>query len=71
MSPSPDLAALAGAATDVDPAVGLRAVTALRKLADQLEQQHVARARRSGWTWQQIGDALGITRQAAHKKHGG
>ena len=24
----------------------------------------------SAWTWEEIGDALGVTRQAAHKKHG-
>ena len=53
-----------------DPAAGFDAVKALRKLADVLEEQHVAAARRQGWTWQQIGDALGITRQAVHKKHG-
>ena len=53
-----------------DPAVGLRAVVALRRLADQLEHRHVASARRLGWSWEQIGDALGVSRQAAHKKHG-
>lgn len=53
-----------------DPAEGLDAVKALRKLADSLEERHVAGARRAGWTWQQIGDALGVTRQAVHKKHG-
>ena len=54
-----------------DPGVGLRAVVALRRLADQMEAQHVFRARLAGWSWQDIGDALGVTRQAAHKKHGG
>jgi hypothetical protein len=53
-----------------DPAVGLRAVVALRRLADRLEAAQVRSARKSGWTWQQIGDALGITRQAVHKKYG-
>lgn len=53
-----------------DPATGLRAVVALRRLAERLEAQHVARARRAGWTWAQIGDALGVSRQAVHKKHG-
>ena len=58
-----------GIAAD-DPAVGLRAVVALRRLADQVEATHVAKARRDGWSWEQIGDALGVSRQAAHKKHG-
>lgn len=53
-----------------DPAVGLRAVVALRRLTDQLEAAQVTTARRAGWTWQQIGDALGISRQAIHKKYG-
>ena len=57
-------------ASSEDPAVGLRAVVALRRLADRLEVVQVTAARRAGWTWQQIGDALGITRQAVHKKYG-
>ena len=28
-------------------------------------------ARERGWSWQQIADALGVSRQAVHKKHGG
>ena len=52
-----------------DPAVGLRAVQTLRRLADRLEAVHVGAARRAGWTWQQIGDALGVSRQAVHKKY--
>lgn len=53
-----------------DPAVGLRAVRSLRVLADRLEGLQVARARRLGWSWQDIADQLGVTRQAVHKKHG-
>ena len=56
-------------AAEDDPASGFDAVKALRKLADALEGS-TAVARRQGWTWQQIGDALGVTRQAVHKKHG-
>ncbi len=52
-----------------DPAQGLEAVVALRRLADGLEEKHVATARREGWTWQQIGDALGVSRQAVHKRY--
>jgi hypothetical protein len=57
-------------AGDADPEDGLRAVVVLRRLADTLEQAHVKRARAQGWTWQQIGDALGVSRQAVHKRHG-
>ena len=53
-----------------DPAVGLRAVGALHRLAERVEAVHVAEARRVGWSWEQIGDALGVTRQSVHAKHG-
>ncbi|MEO6505667.1 MAG: hypothetical protein ABIW36_13775 [Terrimesophilobacter sp.] len=49
---------------------GLAAVVALRKLADQLEDAEVERAMRDGWSWSQVAEALGVTRQAVHKKHG-
>lgn len=57
------------AATSDDPSTGLRAIRALRELADRLETLQVTRARDLGWSWQQIADALGVTRQAVHKKH--
>lgn len=53
-----------------DPSVGLRAVVALQRLAEQVETAQVAAARANGWSWEQIGDALGVSRQAVHKKHG-
>ena len=53
-----------------DPALGFRAVLALRRLAERVEARQVAVAREQGWSWQQIGDALGITRQSAHTKYG-
>ncbi len=59
---------LAGADAD-NPARGLQAVVLLRRLADRLEETHVRAARMEGWTWQQIGDALGVSRQAVHKKY--
>jgi transcriptional regulator len=48
----------------------LRGVRALRELADRLEIVQVDSARAQGWSWQQIADQLGVSRQAAHKKHG-
>jgi hypothetical protein len=53
-----------------DPAVGLRAVGALHRLAEQVEAVHVELARREGWSWEQIGDALGVSRQSIHAKYG-
>jgi hypothetical protein len=61
---------LATAATSENPAVGLRAALALRRLAERVEANQVAVARCQGWSWQQIGDALGVTRQSVHTKHG-
>lgn len=52
-----------------DPRAGLRAVASLRVLADTLELQQVEAALRSGMGWQAIADALGVTRQAVHKKY--
>lgn len=64
---SPNLAVVA--ADTSDPRAGLRAVSSLRALADALELAQVEAALRAGMTWQQIADALGVSRQAAHKKH--
>ncbi|MBM7505485.1 helix-turn-helix domain-containing protein [Agromyces aurantiacus] len=55
---------------ETDPATGLRAVAALHRLAERVEATHVAAARRAGWSWEQIGEALGVTRQSVHAKHG-
>ena len=63
--------ALAAAAGDEDPRTGLRAVAALRKLVDQLERAQVRAARAQGWSWAEIARELGVTRQAAFKKHHG
>lgn len=52
-----------------DPGEGLRAIAALKRLSDDLESLHVGRARDRGWTWQQIADALGVTRQTVHRKY--
>jgi hypothetical protein len=56
-------------ATPEDPATAIAAVIGLRRLADSMEREAVERAVDTGWTWQQIAQALGITRQAAHKRH--
>lgn len=61
---------LVDAAAGDDPATGLRAVRSLRELADRLETLQVARARELGWSWQDVALALGVSRQAVHKKHG-
>lgn len=57
------------AADTSDPRAGLRAISSLRALTDALELRQVEAGLRAGMTWQQIADALGVSRQAAHKKH--
>jgi hypothetical protein len=54
-----------------DPDDALRAITVLRGELDRLERDHVACARVAGSAWSAIADALGITRQAAQKRHRG
>ena len=66
MATAPDVAA---EAASTDPATGLRAVAALRRLADQLETLQVRNARAQGWSWDAIGALLGVSKQAVHKKH--
>ena len=61
---------LAEATASRDPVVGLRAVASLRLLLESLEELQVQNAREQGWSWQQIAEQLGVSRQAVHKKHG-
>lgn len=64
-----DIERLTGNVSSEDPALGLRASLALHRLAERVEARHVASARERGWSWQQIGDALGVTRQSVHIKY--
>ncbi len=66
-----DATRLAGETSSKDPAVGLAAVASLRVLLDSLEELQVENARTRGWSWQEIAAALGVSRQAVHKKYGG
>jgi ATP-dependent Clp protease ATP-binding subunit ClpA len=58
------------AAEEQPPAEGLRVVAAVRKRLETLEALHVERAIRGGWTWRRVAEHLGVSKQAAHKKHG-
>lgn len=51
-----------------NPAEALAAVVALRRMADRLERNATIAALDQGWSWAQIADVLGITKQAAHKR---
>ena len=61
---------IAQGATSNDPDVGLRAVAALRVLTERLELLQVDSARELGWSWQDIAERLGVTKQTVHRKYG-
>ncbi|HEY1509808.1 MAG TPA: Clp protease N-terminal domain-containing protein [Solirubrobacteraceae bacterium] len=54
-----------------DAETALRALSALRLQLDELEPELVARALQTGATWSDIARALGVSKQAAHRKHRG
>nr|WP_315490230.1 helix-turn-helix domain-containing protein [uncultured Rhodoferax sp.] len=54
-----------------DPEQALAAVVALRAMADKLELATVQAALDQGWSWSQIAEALGVSKQAAHKRLSG
>jgi DNA-directed RNA polymerase specialized sigma24 family protein len=60
---------LAAEAGSKDPSMGLRAVAALRELLERLEALQVGNARSRGWSWQEIAEHLGVSKQAVHKKY--
>jgi pyrroloquinoline quinone (PQQ) biosynthesis protein C len=45
-------------------------LTLLRHTIERLTLEQVGKARREGATWQQLGDALGVSRQSAHERFG-
>lgn len=51
-----------------DPAAAVFATRVLRDCADAWLDVEVRHARQDGATWEQIGDALGTTRQSAHER---
>ena len=51
-----------------EPDAAFAAVVSLRRLAASLERSAVDQALTDGWTWAQIGEALGMSAQAAHKR---
>jgi hypothetical protein len=70
MSIRPSEQQLARAASRLgDPAAGLTAVRELRRRLDTLEAAHVDQAIEAGWSWREVAEALGVTKQAAHARH--
>jgi hypothetical protein len=65
-----DVMELAGQAVQPDdPERALAAVAALRGSLEELEALHVSQAVQSGSSWRRIGALLGISKQAAHRRH--
>ena len=58
-------------ARTVSPSVALDAARAMRRLCDELEYEAVAIARGCGWSWLDIGEALGISESGAHRRFAG
>ncbi|GAA6136816.1 helix-turn-helix domain-containing protein [Arenicella sp. 4NH20-0111] len=52
-----------------NPEEALAAVVALHRMAEQLERKAVKEAIAQGWSWSQVAEALGVSKQAAHKRH--
>jgi len=64
------LSTLAGAADSNDPIMALNAIKQLRREVDRVEGVAVRRARNANASWQLIAIALGVSKQAVHKKYG-
>lgn len=61
---------LVAALDDPDPLLALRAAAALQTQVDARSGVLVRRARNAGASWAEIAAALGVSRQAVHKRYG-
>ncbi|MCU1542276.1 MAG: hypothetical protein JWM50_141 [Microbacteriaceae bacterium] len=61
---------LAASAGSDDPIEALQAIAKLRTELDRAEGLAARRAHNAGASWQLIAFALGVSRQAVHKKYG-